>query len=103
MAEQIPERDLDAGEGVVCLQQVEAIAADQARDPRDVCDIVERLAEHGIQYRLTSAVRARADRSGDRGEGRGLAFAPADLTAAGDPHQERVLAAVALQRDFRHR
>src|SRR5260370_36507358 len=90
MAEQIPERDLDAGEGVVGLQQVEAVAADQARDPRDVRDIVERLAEHGIQYRLTSAVRARADRGGDRGEGRGLAFAPPDLPAAGDPRQQRV-------------
>src|SRR5215472_8426113 len=103
MAEQIPERDLDTGEGVVGLEEVKAVAADKPRDPRDVCDVVKRLPKDGIEHRLASAVRAWANRRSDGGKGRRLAFAPADMTAAGDTHQKRVLAAVALQGDLGHR
>src|SRR5690242_4491681 len=88
---------------MVGLQKVETVAADQPGDAPDICDVVERLAQHGVQHRLAGAVRARADRGCDGGEGRGLALAPADMTAARDAHEERVLTAVALEGDFRHR
>ena len=60
------------------------------------------LAEHRGADRPAGAVRHRADEGGDRDERRGLAFAPADMAAGGDAHEQRVLAAVGLGRDLRH-
>jgi hypothetical protein len=43
--EQVPQGDVNAGERVVGLQQVEAVVADEVADPADVVGTLERLAE----------------------------------------------------------
>ncbi len=103
MTEEIPQSDLDARECMVGLQQIEAVARDEAADARDVADAVERLAEHGIENRQAGTVRARADRRGDRDERRGLALTPADMAAGCHADEQRILTAVALEGDFGHR
>jgi hypothetical protein len=104
LAEEVPEGDVDAGERVVGLQQVEAVAADECRDPPDVGRGIDPLPEHRRGHRLAGRVRHRAAPGGDRRQRRGLAFAPADEAGVGGhADQERILAAVADVVHDRHR
>ena len=102
-AEQVPERDVDAREQVIGLQQVEALRAHEIADVADVRGVAKPLAEHRRCDRLARAVRHRADERRDRGEGSRLALAVALEPAGADAHEQRVLAAVADVEDLRHR
>ena len=62
-----------------------------------------RPAQHRGADRPADAVRHRADEGRDGRQRRGLAFAPADMPAGRDAHEQRILAAVGLGRDLRHR
>src|SRR5215469_18194740 len=85
------------------LQEIEAVATHETRDAGNVGSPVERLPQHRVEHRLASAMRARTNRRRDRDERRGLALAPADMAAGGDADEQRILAAVALERDLGHR
>ena len=103
LAEQVPQRHVDAAERVVGLQQIEAVLAHEAADAQHVGGVVQLLAEHGCLHRLAGAVRERADHGGDGGERRGFAFAEAfAAVVAAHAHDERVLAAVADVEHFGH-
>ena len=102
LAERIPERDLDAGEGMRRLQQIHAVELHRGADARDIRRIVQRLAQHRFAHRPAGAVGHGADIAGDAGERRGLAFAPAYMLAGLDPDQQGVLAAVGIGGDLGH-
>ena len=103
LAEQVPQRHLDAGVGVRRLQQVHRVVGHVGRDARDVGRLAQRLAQHRVRDRAAHAVRLRADERGDRRQRRRLAFAPPDVSARRDAHQQGVLASVRLIGDLGHR
>jgi hypothetical protein len=84
------------------LQQVHAVPGDLGADAGDIVGMVDRLAEHRVAHRAAGAVRHGRYKGGDGDERRGLALAPADMTAGLDADEQRVLAAVALVGDDRH-
>src|SRR5579871_1267960 len=94
-AEQIPQRDLDAGPCMGCLQQIHAVEGESRSHPLDVLRPVDPLAENRSGYRAAGAVGHRTDEGGDRGQRGGLAFSPADMAAGGDANHQGILAAVA--------
>jgi hypothetical protein len=86
--EQVPHGDVDAGEGVLRLQEIKAVGADQITDSVNIGNVVEGLAEHRVAHRFAGAVRHRADETGDGDQRRGLTFPPADVRPGLQSDQE---------------
>ena len=101
-AEQVPQRHLDSGECMCRLQQVHALHLDSRGQGGDIVGAAQGLSEHHVAHRLAGAMRHGTDEGGDRGERRGLAFAPAHHAACGNPHQQGILAAIAGIGHHRH-
>jgi hypothetical protein len=93
-AQQIPECNIDSGEHVSALQQIQAVGTDQVADAIDVVDVLKRLSEHGGGDRFAGTVRHRRDKAGDRRQRRRLTFSPPFLAPSLNAHQQRILAAV---------
>ena len=101
--EQIPHRDVNPGEGVGCLQEIEAVGADEIADAVDIGNVVEGLPKDGVAHRFAGAVRHGADEAGDGDQRRGLTLAPPDVRSRLQPDQQQILAAVADVEHLRHR
>src|SRR5215208_1931844 len=78
-SEEIPYGDVDPGEGVLGLQEIEAIGADEIADAIDIGNVVEGLPEYRVAHGFAGAVRHGADETGDGDQWRGFALAPADV------------------------
>ena len=101
-AQKVPHCHFNARHRVRRLQQVHAVIRDLRGHPGDIRRRVQVLAQDRVLHGPANAMRHRADKGGNGGQGRSFALAPSHMAARRNPHEKGILAAICLGRDNRH-